>query len=98
MHSTNHISKSICLTVIQLFQVSSPICTLYTAISHVIIVLKRWISHLSYIYHWTSHEAQPFKCVNQMRSCNVQFASVTRNPEMTVLFAVSPHANFTQLP
>ena len=48
MHSTNHISKSIYLTVIQLFQVSSPMCTLHTAISRVIIVLKRWISHLSY--------------------------------------------------
>ena len=50
------------------------------------------------ICHWNSHEAQPFKCVNQMRSCNVQFASVTRNPEMTALFAVSPYANLTQLP
>jgi len=40
--------------------------------------------------HWNSREAQAFKCVNQMRNCNVQFASVTRNPEITVQFALSP--------
>ena len=39
------------------------------------------------VCHRNSRETQTFKCINQMRNYNVQFASVTRNPEMTVLFA-----------
>ena len=70
MHSTNHISKSIYRTVIQLLQGFQS--HLHTAISHVIIVLKLWSSHLLYAIRIHVHEAQAFKCINQLRSGNAQ--------------------------
>ena len=97
MHSTNHISRSIYRTVVHLlhhhhhlesysyFRFSSPISILHTAISLA-------------VCHPNSCEARAFKCVNQMKNYNVQFPIVTRNPEITVQFAVSPYANLTQLP
>jgi len=110
MHSTNHISRSIYHTVVHLlyhhhhlesysyFRLSSTICTLHTAISHLIIALKWWISHLLYAFRIHVRLGHSNALIKWKISMYIQFASVARNPEITVQFAVSPYANLAQLP
>ena len=81
MHSRNNISK--CLT--QLYscfsKVSSPIHTLHTAISHVIIVMK-W----QFLSHAVTIEFMSTALITR----SVQCANGTRRPVTTLLFAKPP--------
>ena len=66
-------------TYVQSCQVSSPIHTLHTAITHVIEVLGLWgVSHA--ICNWNSREAPQFQYCNHVSDCSVQCVNGTRNP------------------
>ena len=65
------------------FRVSSPIHTLHTAITHMIILLELWgVSPAK--CDWNSREALQFQYFNHVSDCSVQCANGTRNPEETV--------------
>ena len=66
------------------FRVSSPVCTLHIAITHVIEVLK--LQSLMWVPWQLACETQQFKYSNHVCDCSVQGTNRTRNPTTTVFF------------
>jgi len=65
------------------FRVSSPIHTLHTAITHVLILLELWgVSRAN--CDWNSPEPLQFQYFNHVSDCSVQWANGSRSPETTI--------------